>query len=120
MGLDRTQASLGGTDLPTQFKYARPRANYRIRRVPTHGGVRLHTSPAPVLQDQQIQFTISDATEAELTVIRGIQDAAGVATIAFLGYWTGDSYNVKFFILDDTPSKAGNLFDITGTLEIVS
>ena len=120
MSLDNAVATLNGTDLPKQFKYARPTAQRRVRRVQTHGGVRIHTSPSAILQDRQIQFVIPDATEAELTTMRNLLSTIGVTTVAFVGYHTGDSYQVKFLVMDDAPSKLGNLFDISGTLEIVS
>ena len=110
-------ATLGGTNLPSQFSYGfMPQK--RLNTIQTAGAVVIQKAPEIVPGDTIIHFDCDACCISEWQFFFDLWNDATHPDIAFVGYW-GDSFSVKFHALD-TPRPRGRLFDISGSLLILT
>lgn len=116
-----TLAYIGIIALPPQFSYKPVAPTKRFTNMQTAGGTVLHTSPAIQDGDMLIPWSVKAATKAQYVQMLGYYTAYDVTDRpterAFQGYW-GDSYDVRFLIMDNPTVYANGLFDLSGSFHV--
>ena len=115
-----TRATFGSYSFPIQFSYKPVASTKRFTVVKTFGATRVHAPPTAdnmVEGDNVIEFSIEGATLSEWQALLSQFTSNVMTEKTFTGYW-GDSWTVIFATLDKSQVR-GNLFNITGSLQIV-
>lgn len=107
--------TLGGSDMPAQFKdsIAKPR---RATYMPVFGGVKRSYADLET-GDYLISFECPRCTAAQKNTIVALYEAQAAAAIAFVGH----SYSGQvFFAVLDPPELHDNEWDLSGSLRVES
>lgn len=112
-----TIATLNSSNLPKQFSYKLPVSPRRQNLLQTYNYVVLQYSPYMVESDGMISWEIPNACASEYAAMYALFNVGSNPTYTFTGYW-GDSYQVKFYSLDE-PEVRSRMFSISGSFLVV-
>jgi len=112
------KATLDGSDLPEQFHYEPATPHRRTSELQTSNAVVRQVATAIVSGDSLIPFECQACSQAEWQWFQDKYNQVSDPNMAFTGYW-GDVMVVKFHKLD-TPKIRSRLFNVSGSLRVVS
>lgn len=111
-------ATLGGTNLPLQFRYSPYTARKRNTVTPTAGAVITQHAPNQIIHgDGTLPWRVDAATPLEFKTLWDLYNEAIPTLLTFVGYW-GETLEV-FFSVFDQPSIEGRLFNLSGQFQVI-
>lgn len=106
--------TIGGTEMPCQFKYKPLIPKKRIFYKETAGGLVAQRSSVPIIQVGQIPFTLNPADSTSFQRLCKLY--SDDESVVFTGYW-GEEYLVD--IVELTPTVTGGYMSLEGILQVV-